>query len=486
MSMLHRGMTSALRREVRMRRYRQLLFLNSQLHDPADPLTKYTNTQFYKIFRLSKESFRDLLSMIEEDLQRSDNRGRPLPPVYQLLIALHFYCSGSYQKVVGEHQSLQVSQPTVCRTIHRVSESLARRYSQFVTFPSLAQAPHIHSKFYELGSFPNVIGAIDCIHMRISNPGGTMTEQCRNRSGWYSVNCQVVAGPDLRILTAIVRWGGGVPDHQIYQTSRVKRVLEQGEYGHLVGDEGYQCQRYLLTPVPSSSTPADICYNRALAATHAPVKQVFGLLRKQFQCTRHELRSNPKTSCAIILSCFALHNFILERHGPPNDNWDITITEPAPAGYTREGQQERYTEDKPQERYEGDWERDRYTENGQWNKCREDINQGEFTDYGMHDRCRENSTQEEYMEHRPQDGRLTETRKKAGNRVNQVLKNNGEDSRQDRAMESGTQVRYIENRTEDQYIEVEPQERYTGEEDTEGESYRQHIIHEWFSHDNVP
>lgn len=89
----------------------------------------------------------------------------------------------------------------------------------------------------------------------------------------------MVSGPDLRILTAIVRWGGSVPDHQIYQTSRVKRVLEQGEYGHLVGDDGYQCQRYLLTPVPIPSTTADVCYNRALAATHTPVKKVCKLIQ---------------------------------------------------------------------------------------------------------------------------------------------------------------------------------------------------------------
>ena len=35
--------------------------------------------------------------MIQGDLERGDNRGRPLPAVYQLLIALHFYCSGSHQ-----------------------------------------------------------------------------------------------------------------------------------------------------------------------------------------------------------------------------------------------------------------------------------------------------------------------------------------------------------------------------------------------------
>lgn len=319
-----------LRREIRMRRYRQFLLLSTELQDPADPLSKYTTQEFQNIYRLSKELFCELLNMIQGDLERSDNRGRPLPAVYQLLIALHFYCSGSYQKVVGDQHGLQVSQPTVCRTIHRVSEALAKRYSQFVTFPSVAEAADVHTKFYEVAQFPNVIGAIDCIHMRISNPGGAMAEQCKNSKGWYSVNCQVVVGPDLRILTAIVRWGGSVPDWQIYENSRLKQVLEQGEYGHLVGDSAYQCQRYLLTPVINPVTPAEKCYNRAHSSTRRKVKRVFGMVKRRFQCTSQELRSNPKTSCAIILSCFALHNFALERQGPPDDSEALYAPDDSP------------------------------------------------------------------------------------------------------------------------------------------------------------
>ncbi|KAG7162162.1 nuclease HARBI1-like 9 [Homarus americanus] len=287
--------------------------------------------------RLSKELFCELLNMIQGDLERSDNRGRPLPAVYQLLIALHFYCSGSYQKVVGDQHGLQVSQPTVCRTIHRVSEALAKRYSQFVTFPSVAESADVHAKFYEVAQFPNVIGAIDCIHMRISNPGGAMAEQCKNSKGWYSVNCQVVVGPDLKILTAIVRWGGSVPDWQIYENSRLKQVLEQGEYGHLVGDSAYQCQRYLLTPVINPMTQAEKCYNRSHSSTRRKVKRVFGMVKRRFQCTSQELRSNPKTSCAIILSCFALHNFALERQGPPDDSEALYAPD--------DGPQDRFTGD---------------------------------------------------------------------------------------------------------------------------------------------
>lgn len=171
-----------------------------------------------------------------------------------------------------------------------------------------------------MAQFPNVIGAIDCIQVRISNPGGAMSEQCRNSHGWHSLNCQVVVGPDLRIFTAVVRWGGSIPDWVIFENSRLRQVLEQGEYGHLIGDAGYQCQRYLLTPVSYPSTPAERRYNHAHASICGRAKDAFNLIRRRFQCTARELRLNPKTSCAIILSCFALHNFILMHQGPDQEN----------------------------------------------------------------------------------------------------------------------------------------------------------------------
>lgn len=157
-----------------------------------------------------------------------------------------------------------------------------------------------------------------------------MAEQCKNSKGWYSVNCQVVVGPDLKILTAIVRWGGSVPDWQIYENSRLKQLLEQGDYGHLVDDSAYQCQRYLLTPVCNPVTPGEKCYNRAHSSTRRKVRRVFGMVKRRFQCTSQELRSNLKTSCAIILSCFALHNFALERQGLPNESEALYAPDDSP------------------------------------------------------------------------------------------------------------------------------------------------------------
>lgn len=52
-----------LRREIRMRRYRQWLLLSTELQDPGDPLSKYTNEEFEEIYRYISMNYIFILSL---------------------------------------------------------------------------------------------------------------------------------------------------------------------------------------------------------------------------------------------------------------------------------------------------------------------------------------------------------------------------------------------------------------------------------------
>lgn len=64
----------------------------------------------------------------------------------------------------------------------------------------------VKSKFQEMATFPDVIGCVDCTHVPIIPTGGQTAEQYRNRKGYFSLKIQVVAGPQLEILDAVIRW----------------------------------------------------------------------------------------------------------------------------------------------------------------------------------------------------------------------------------------------------------------------------------------
>lgn len=116
-----------------------------------------------------------------------------------------------------------ISQPTVCRIINEVSEKLARKFPDFVFFPpNNAEKNAVKTKFQEMAIFPNVIGCVDCTHVPIISPGGQTAEQYRNRKGYFSLNVQVVAGPQLEVLDAVIRWPGSTHDSRIFSNSGVR------------------------------------------------------------------------------------------------------------------------------------------------------------------------------------------------------------------------------------------------------------------------
>ena len=56
----------------------------------------------------------------------------------------------------------------VCTVIHKVLRAIAKQKAQFLSFPeNLADTKR---KFYDVAHFTDVIGAIDCTHIRIICP----------------------------------------------------------------------------------------------------------------------------------------------------------------------------------------------------------------------------------------------------------------------------------------------------------------------------
>lgn len=69
---------------------------------------------------------------------------------------------------------------------------------------------------------PNVIGLIDCTHVKIYSPGGLEAERFRNRKGYFSINVQCVGDFNLKILDLVASWPGSSHDSHIFDMSVVK------------------------------------------------------------------------------------------------------------------------------------------------------------------------------------------------------------------------------------------------------------------------
>ncbi|CAH1996810.1 unnamed protein product [Acanthoscelides obtectus] len=116
---------------------------------------------------------------------------------------------------------------------------------------------------YEISHFPNVIGCIDCTHIKIKNPFGEIGEVYRNRKGWMSINTPVVVGPSAEILDIDVHHPGSTHDNTIFDRSSLWARFENNELNRiLLGDNGYACRSYLLTPFIETNSDPERRYNR--------------------------------------------------------------------------------------------------------------------------------------------------------------------------------------------------------------------------------
>jgi hypothetical protein len=285
----------------------------------VDPLTHYPEEAFKRRYRMSRESFYELILLLGHQLQNLSERGNPISPEKQVLVELRFFATGSFQAITGD--SIGISQQSVSRIIANISKLIAGLYDQFIIFPTNQNSKSIMNGFYRLligenntRSFPGVIGAIDCTHVEVLAPGAPNREVFRNRKGRISINVQVVCDADLIFTNVVVRWPGSVHDSRIFSNSEIcARLINREVDGWLLGDAGYGCKPYLMTPIPEPKTRGERAYNYAHIRSRNVIERAFGVIKRRFACLSGVLRQDLANALSTITACFVLHNFLRQR-----------------------------------------------------------------------------------------------------------------------------------------------------------------------------
>ena len=163
-----------------------------------------------------------------------------------------------------------------------------------------------------MSHFPRVIGAIDGTHIPIHNPGGADAQRYIIRKGFHSLNIQVCCDATSLIRSVVARWPGSTHDAKIFHESNLKQRFENGKIpGILLGDNGYPCLHYLLTPLLNPQTQAERHYNKAHKATRNVIERTFGILKRRYPCLHFPLRTSLQNSYAIIIAVCVLHNIVI-------------------------------------------------------------------------------------------------------------------------------------------------------------------------------
>ncbi|XP_023695555.1 putative nuclease HARBI1 [Paramormyrops kingsleyae] len=278
-------------------------------------------------FGFPREFIYFLVELLGDTLSRRTQRSRAISPDVQILAALGFYTSGSFQTRMGD--AIGISQASMSRCVTNVTNALVEKASDFIGFMRDDATKHqSKEEFYRVAGMPNVIGVVDCAHIAIKAPNSEDLSYI-NKKGFHSINCQLVCDSRGLLLSAETHWPGSLDDSAVFKQSAVKTFFEEQESheGWLLGDRLYPLKKWLMTPLQYPETPADYRYNLAHVATHEIVDRTFRAIQTRFRCldgSKGYLQYSPEKCARIILACCVLHNVSLQSG---LDAWTFGRTE---------------------------------------------------------------------------------------------------------------------------------------------------------------
>ncbi|KAF0748506.1 putative nuclease HARBI1 isoform X1 [Aphis craccivora] len=288
---------------------------------------------FIKNFRLPKNVARFLIEMLAPYV-KIQSRSSAVSLDNKVLIALHFFGTGSYQSPVGNSRFTSVSQPTVSRCVNDIVSALnhSEIFNKWIKFPSnMQELIEVRNCFYRKTKFPGVIGCIDCTHVAIIPPPANLNLNENpypehiyvNRKGYHSINVQLICDANLKVLNVNALFPGSTHDTHIWNNSNVLPFLKElhaHNYNdfYLLGDSGYPLRQWLITPITNPNNEAEEYFNTAQMACRSIIERCNGVLKQRFRCLIKDrtLHYKPEKSSAIINACVVLHNICVSFKVP--------------------------------------------------------------------------------------------------------------------------------------------------------------------------
>ncbi|XP_060556908.1 putative nuclease HARBI1 [Ruditapes philippinarum] len=293
--------------------------------DRENPLDFMDDVDLIKKYRMNRNAIYDLCEALNNDLSRPTKRSNALPVSLQVLMALRYYATGSFQSVVGDGYS--VSSMSVSRCVRDVSYFITRRLQNEIKFPLLDEQQRLVKQgFYEIAQFPHVLGTVDGTLVPIRAPHDDEHIYV-TRKGFHALNIQGISDSNNMLLNLVVRWPGSTHDAFILANSGISEEFESGriQHGWLLGDSAYPLKTWLLTPISAPRDAAERRYNFAHKRTRCTVERTFGIWKMRFRCLHKSggyLSFSPARCVNVIMATGILHNICTRKHIPLPDDTD--------------------------------------------------------------------------------------------------------------------------------------------------------------------
>ncbi|XP_042886144.1 putative nuclease HARBI1 [Penaeus japonicus] len=216
-----------------------------------------------------------------------------------------------------------MSQKSVSTFVARVAAAIKEIAPLHIKFPQPEREAAVMQAFSIYANMPGCIGCIDGTLIPIRSPGGPDAEAYRCRKDYFAINVMGVCDASLKFTTLVVNWPGSAHDSRIFNESTLCHHLQHMGYkGFLLGDSGYACSSYLLTPFLNPGTQKERSFNASHIKTRNCIERAFGVWKRRFAVLGISVRTKLTVTQDIIAATAVLHNLAVENNLLPNDNDD--------------------------------------------------------------------------------------------------------------------------------------------------------------------
>ncbi|XP_060809927.1 putative nuclease HARBI1 [Amyelois transitella] len=288
----------------------------------ADKALAMSDDEFKRNYRVTKALFHYLYQELKPLMQAPERRS-DISTKYKILVALSFYATGSYQRLVECSLGTPMSQLSVSRALRDVTAALNHPtiLHKYIKFPqTILERNVIKRRFYEKFRIPGVIGCIDGTHVAIVRPAEN-EERHFNRKHFHSRNVLIICDADLNILSVDAAFGGASHDSFIWNQHPVKdhliQLINAGESVTLLGDSGYAQREYMMTPIMDAAAGSpEEHYTKMHVTARNTVERTIGALKNRWRCLlgHRVLHYHPDVAAKIINACCVLHNMCNRAH----------------------------------------------------------------------------------------------------------------------------------------------------------------------------
>ncbi|XP_041346722.1 putative nuclease HARBI1 [Gigantopelta aegis] len=317
-------MTAALVAILDRRRIRRRQAVPRVIRDRNNPLDFMNDVELQNKYRLDRDGILYPCNKLQLDLERSTRRSGALPLSLQVIAALRYFATGSFQAVTGDVHGL--SRFSVSRCVHTVSRSIVNKLMKIhIKFPrENNEIRSVKRDLYNLADFPNVLGALDGTLIPIKDP--SIDEHLYfSHKGYHAINVQCVVSAKGVFLDIVAKWPCATHDALIWRNCDLAQQFETGHIkdGWLLGESGYSLKPWLMTPVSNPTTRQERAYNRSHKITRCSCERAFGVWKSRWRCLHKSgggMMFVPDGCVYVIVATAVLENICKERNIPCPDN----------------------------------------------------------------------------------------------------------------------------------------------------------------------